>query len=566
MNKKIYLIPLLSVLFIVLFVLVYLTEKEKKELDYLHNAGILVQELKIDTLTLRRNEKDFLSRNKKNYVEAFHDNYLFLQKNIAQLQNYLKLSNINTTLLFDFSNSLNTYENSFNFLVQKKFSFGLHEKDAEYLQLRSTAHKLLELGQNNSDLMVDILILRRNEKDFFLRKDLQYKKLFFDNYNKSITRYSDKTIQNLLNKYSLHFRSLVDLQIAIGLNESLGYTGLMRDAVHKSEEILSVVSKRLFTDINAKSSELKNLANLLFISILFIVVFIILVLVKLFTSQSKVHQLTSLTNQLSNTLQDLEKTQDKLVESEKLASLGGLVAGVAHEINTPLGIALTGVTYFDEITINIKSLYNKEEMSKDDFESYLNKSQSISTQVLTNIQRASNLIQTFKQVSTDQTNEKMREFNIKDYTDGIILSINSQLKKTNIKIINSISEEIIINSYPGAFGQIVTNLILNSIIHGYSSKEKGIITLNIIQKKEKLVFEYKDDGKGISKKDLPHIFEPFFTTARGQGGTGLGLNILYNIVRKQFDGEITCTSEQNHGVNFSIVIPLKLQKTQKLYL
>jgi len=260
--------------------------------------------------------------------------------------------------------------------------------------------------------------------------------------------------------------------------------------------------------------------------------------------------------ELSKTLKKLEKTQDRLVESEKLASLGGLVSGVAHEINTPLGNALTGITYLEDISLNIRKLYNKDEMTEEIFDKYLVESENTSTQVFGNIKKASELVRTFKQVSADQESEEKRDFDIKEYTDGIILSIHSQLKKTKISVENNIPPGIKLNSYPGAYGQVITNLILNSIIHGYSTNDKGVISFNFKKNKDSLVLHYIDDGKGIQEQDLPHIFEPFFTTKRGLGGTGLGLNILYNIVKKQFGGYITCHSKPNKGVHFEIIFPI----------
>ncbi len=260
--------------------------------------------------------------------------------------------------------------------------------------------------------------------------------------------------------------------------------------------------------------------------------------------------------ELSKTLKKLETTQNRLVESEKLASLGGLVSGVAHEINTPLGIALTGITYLEDISHDIRKLYNDDHMTEENFNKYLSESENISTQIFDNIRKASELVRTFKQVSADQESEEKRNFDFKEYTDGIILSVHSQLKKTKITVENNIPSGIKLNSYPGAYGQIVTNLILNSLIHGYSNNDEGIISFNFKKSNDSLILYYTDDGKGIQEKDLPHIFEPFFTTKRGRGGTGLGLNILYNIVKKQFGGYITCHSKPNKGVRFEIIFPI----------
>ncbi len=271
--------------------------------------------------------------------------------------------------------------------------------------------------------------------------------------------------------------------------------------------------------------------------------------------EDKTNSLKISNQELEKTIQELKKTQEQLIFSEKMASLGSLVAGVSHEINTPLGIALTGISYFDDINKNLKKLYESDTLSQNEFEEYLSTSSSISSQVLSNITRAANLIKAFKEVSTDQTTEEKREFNLKEYTDDLILSLDNQLKKTKVKIKNNIPSRISINSFPGFYGQIITNLILNSLIHAYEKDDEGLISISLREEQELLIFNYKDNGKGIKEKDLPHIFEPFFTTNRGLGGTGLGLNIIYNIIRKHFNGKITCISKPNQGVNFEITFP-----------
>lgn len=255
---------------------------------------------------------------------------------------------------------------------------------------------------------------------------------------------------------------------------------------------------------------------------------------------------------LENTLNSLKETQKKLIEAEKMASLGGLVAGVAHEINTPIGIGLTGITHFLYITEEIKNKYKLNNMSQEEFEDYLADSFTLATQINTNLKRTAELVKSFKQISIDQTNEEIREFNIRDYMNEILLSMNNILKKTNLKIELICEESLIIESYAGAFSQIITNLIINSIKHGYLKKENGNIVIEISKKDNYLTMVYKDDGKGISEDNLTKIFDPFFTTNRKGGGTGLGLNIIYNIVTSKLKGSITCNSKENKGVEFII--------------
>jgi len=267
----------------------------------------------------------------------------------------------------------------------------------------------------------------------------------------------------------------------------------------------------------------------------------------------KTKDLTTANEELEDMVNKLHQTQEQLIFSEKIASLGLLVSGVAHEINTPLGVALTGITYFDDITTQINESYSSNNMSQEEFENYLEASSNISKQILLNLKRTSNLIQTFKQVSVNQIDEEKREIDVKAYTNTLISTIPNQTKTI---IQNNIPNNIKLNTYPGAYGQVITILILNSLSHAYDADEKGTIIISLEQEPNQLKLKFSDDGRGIEKNDLPHIFEPFFTTKRNLGGPGLGLNILYNIVRQQLKGKVSCTSKLNQGVSFEIVIPI----------
>ena len=278
------------------------------------------------------------------------------------------------------------------------------------------------------------------------------------------------------------------------------------------------------------------------------------------TSFDLEHRTTELENSnivLKDTIRDLKDTQKKLVESEKMASLGGLVAGVAHEINTPIGIGLTGITHLLDITQDIRKIYDNDAMTEEDFKEYLKTCEKISSMINTNLSRTAKLVSSFKQVAVDQTSEVKRVFNLKGYIEETLLSIKNLTKKADLNISVICDKSININSYPGTFAQIITNLVINSIRHAYDEQEKGNISIEIIKENNTLTLTYKDDGHGISKVNLPRIFDPFFTTNREKGGTGLGLNIIYNIVTSKLNGTLTCNSEKDEGVEFIIVITLE---------
>ena len=239
-----------------------------------------------------------------------------------------------------------------------------------------------------------------------------------------------------------------------------------------------------------------------------------------------------------------------------MASLGGLVAGVAHEINTPVGISLTGITHLEDITYNLHRKYIKERMSQNEFEEYIDTSKELTKLIHTNLNKAASLVRSFKQVAVDQSSEEKRVFDLCSYVNEVLASLNSVIKKTNIKISIECSEEIKINSYAGAYSQVLTNLIMNSIVHAFEKDKKGEININISKRKDKILIVYKDNGIGIKEENLSKIFDPFYTTKRNKGGSGLGLNIIYNIITSKLNGSIICKSKVDKGVEFNIILKI----------
>lgn len=257
--------------------------------------------------------------------------------------------------------------------------------------------------------------------------------------------------------------------------------------------------------------------------------------------------------ELEDMVENLHRTQEKLVESEKMASLGSLVAGVAHEVNTPVGIALTGTTQLMEESRDIAKRYEEGVMTEDDFEDYLSMTNELSELVKKNLQRTAQLVRSFKQVAVDQTSEEDRDVNLKVYFEEVLSSLASVIRKGQANVELDCPDGIDIVTTPGLLAQVLTNLIVNSITHGFNEQEGGNILLLVREQDEgEIQILYKDDGKGISQQNLAKIFEPFFTTNRGKGGTGLGLNITYNIVTSALGGSIKCTSAEGEGVEFDI--------------
>ena len=270
--------------------------------------------------------------------------------------------------------------------------------------------------------------------------------------------------------------------------------------------------------------------------------------------EEKNEKLKQQKEELQTTLDYLRKTQAQLIESEKLSALGGLVAGVAHEINTPVGIGVTAASNLQEEIEKMAALFEQDKISRKDFKEFLEYSVDSVNLILKNLERTAELVQSFKQVSADQLSEQQRVFNFRSYLDDIIRSLYPKFKPKEVEFEIVCDENLELNSYPGAYAQIFTNLLLNSFIHGFDEKKSGKISIHISAGVHMLKIEYRDDGKGISKTDLPHIFEPFFTSEKHQG-TGLGLNIVYNLVKQKLKGTVFCESEPGRGVLFLIEIP-----------
>ncbi len=267
-------------------------------------------------------------------------------------------------------------------------------------------------------------------------------------------------------------------------------------------------------------------------------------------------QLQEKAQQLEQTLTSLQQAEDQLIQTEKMAALGRLVAGIAHEINTPIGIGVTATSLLVEKTDAFALRFQSGSLKRSELEKFLSTAQQGSQMALKNLERAAELIQSFKRVAVDQSSESKRVFNVKSYLEEILLQLSPKLKATQHAVLIRGDAALDINSFPGAFSQIVTNLVMNSLLHAYTPDDRGVIELDFQGSDRQFVFVYTDDGSGIPAENLGKIFEPFFTTQRGQGGSGLGLHIVYNLVTRKLGGTIRCDSQWGEGTQFTIELPL----------
>jgi predicted ATPase/signal transduction histidine kinase len=267
------------------------------------------------------------------------------------------------------------------------------------------------------------------------------------------------------------------------------------------------------------------------------------------------------TTQLNAKVEELTQTRQELVQSEKMASLGRLVAGFAHELNTPLGVAIGSASMLQEETKKINGLMEQEEVDVDELLSALDSIDKGSNLTLSNLERAANLVTSFKRTAVDQTSDEPRTFQVQQLLQDIITTLHSRFKKTAIDILIDCPKNLNVKSLPGSLEQILTNLLMNSLIHGFDEGQNaGSIKIKAQLDGDHLHLEYSDTGKGIAPENLEKIFEPFFTTHRAHGGSGLGMYICYNLVTTQLQGTITCESVLGEGVVFKIDYPR--EKTQ----
>jgi two-component system NtrC family sensor kinase len=252
----------------------------------------------------------------------------------------------------------------------------------------------------------------------------------------------------------------------------------------------------------------------------------------------------------------LREAQSELVRQEKLASLGRLVAGVAHEINTPLGICVTATSHLVEELKLTRAELAAGEMTADSLESFLDIVDQSLRIMTTNTQRAAALVRSFKQVAVDQSSDAIRSFNLRTYLNEVLLSLQPKLKGRPIKVEVDCPPDIVLDSFPGAVSQILTNMVMNSLVHGFEHDQPGTIRIHATCADGVMHVAYADDGAGMDADTLGKLFDPFFTTRRGTGGSGLGAHILYNLVTGPLGGTIRAESAPGEGLQYFLKFPL----------
>ncbi len=263
---------------------------------------------------------------------------------------------------------------------------------------------------------------------------------------------------------------------------------------------------------------------------------------------------------LESNIQELHLTRDKLVQNENMASLGRMVAGFAHEVNTPVGVAVGAISHSEDALRDMERLIEQDEVSEEDIRANLDILHQSSTLALSNLQRAANLVRSFKRSSIDQISEHTRLFNLRELIDDVLLSLHNRLKKLPLDVTVDCPRGLVIDGQPGYYDQLLTNLLQNSIHHAFGDGSvAGSIRIEAGRQADgRLRIGFADDGAGMEKTVADKVFEPFFTTRRGQGSSGLGLYICHQISTGRLQGEINCSSAPGNGTRFEILLPAKI--------
>jgi PAS domain S-box-containing protein len=272
--------------------------------------------------------------------------------------------------------------------------------------------------------------------------------------------------------------------------------------------------------------------------------------------EERTDELTRANEELVTTLETLQRAQAELLRTEKLAALGSMVAGIAHELNTPIGNGVMAATTLEDHNRSFRRGIESGAIRRSMLDRYLADSQIATDILLRNLQRASDLVKSFKQVAIDQTSAQRRTFRLDEMISEVLLSIQPTLKKSPVSVLTEITPDVWLDSYPGPLGQIITNLIANALIHGFDGRQEGHI--NIVGRPldaKRIELSVRDDGCGIAAEHLSKVFDPFFTTRLGKGGSGMGLNIVHTLATRVLGGQIAVSSTVGAGSRFTLDLP-----------
>jgi len=420
----------------------------------------------------------------------------------------------------------NLLEKQQNVLSQQKEKISKQNK-----KLSSNKHSFENMKNERSILSVDLKNIQRK----FTENSTKLAKMqkFIDKKQQSINDLS-KRINDRKNELSQQAKLLESHKMEISNQE--------------------IEIDRQLSAINKQSSTIQAQSEILTFAVFgFASVFLLIVVIYANnrTKQKANRKLKEKNQQLADVNIQLKNAQSQLVESEKMAALGGLVAGIAHEINTPLGVGVTAASHLSNQISAFKKVYDKGQLKRSALEDLLENAKQSTDMLSRNLMRASDLIRNFKLVAVDQSSENRRKFELTEYFEEIDQSLHPKLKKGKHSVSVLADHDILVDTYPGVLAQVMTNLIMNSIMHGFEGITGGKIVIHLALEDGKVLMRYQDNGVGMTTDQKAHVFEPFYTTKRASGGSGLGMSISYNLIVNKLGGSIRCV-DVPEGVLFSI--------------
>jgi signal transduction histidine kinase len=404
------------------------------------------------------------------------------------------------------------------------------------------------------------------EAYFLLDKETSLRKLFIDEVNKRYQESLDSSqyLQTKIDEHDANLKEYIKENLA-SYRESLAADFQTRKAFAKEIKVADEYYSKVFIPIHriedqkiiayfVSSSRSDFLSNThkdernILVALFFFILLIVYGLHKNITYSN------SLKEKIKEKTDELEASEQMIIESKKMASLGALVAGVAHEINTPVGLSITAMSHFMERTKTLKLHYEKEEMDQEEFENYLSKTDSILKLIFTNLVKAANLIKDFKQLSVNDNHEEKKVVRLKKHIESVVSTLKEHIQKKNIKINLDIDDDIEIFAYADALSVVMTNLIINSVVHAFDDETDALISVKVTKNFKNIVIIYEDNGKGMSEEQVQNVYEPFYTTNRGGGGSGLGMHIMYNLIAQKLEGSINLQSRIGGGVKYVITL------------
>lgn len=515
-------------------------------------------------------------------TEQFAD---FSQIHFELLQ-LVKHNEIAERLLLQIQEAVRNFEQNLRLQLSIQKKLGFDEDQGIRRNFRNSIHAIQNVSQQINDQKLELLILelRRREKDYLLRWKPKYLEFHKENlvelkvYLQTHDNPSKAELLTHLKEYDVNFTQYTAFLEQIGQASAKGLAG--------KNKLLSQVINERYTNLslylNKQSIDSSKETLILTFSITFIFLALSLAgsffinkrigygLFKLnsfitavcqsdsFTMRTNLRgddEVTDLAKNIDKLLTHIEElinrlnlAQKRLIEDAKMASLGSMVKGFAHELNTPLGIAITSESHLREQVEHLKQAFNQGTLQKNTLQQMISDADNCLSLMESNLNRSANLIDSFKQVASHQEYDELVEFNVETFLTNLFSSLKHELEKYDVAYSIDVTNGLVVRSYLGAFNQIFTILIINSLRHGACDNEK--LNIEIVAKMvgASLHFRYIDDGVGVKEDLLDKIFEPFVTTKRAKGGTGLGLSIVYNLVTQRLNGEIEFQSIEGDGV------------------